>query len=131
MAAICKPAYETGGDYYDFIQLDDHRIAVAIGDVSGKGIQAAFYMTFTKGILHTLCRETESPAEVLKKANRLFYENARRGTFISLIYGIVDLRKKTFRFARAGHNPILHYAAQSQTMDLLQPSGIGLGLTIN
>ncbi|MFH5883394.1 PP2C family protein-serine/threonine phosphatase [Halalkalibaculum sp. DA3122] len=131
LAAICKPAYETGGDYYDFIQLDDHRLGVAIGDVSGKGIQAAFYMTFTKGILHTLCRETESPAEVLKKANKLFYDNARRGTFISLIYGIVDTRQKTFSFARAGHNPILHYAAEKKTINLLQPSGLGLGLTIS
>lgn len=131
LAAVCKPAYETGGDYYDFIQLDDHRLGVAIGDVSGKGIQAAFYMTFTKGILHTLCRETESPAEVLKKANKLFYENARRGTFISLIYGIVDTREKTFRFARAGHNPILHFSAEKESLNLLQPSGLGLGLTIS
>ena len=46
LAAICKPAYETGGDYYDFIPLDKNRVAVTIGDVSGKGIQAAFYMTF-------------------------------------------------------------------------------------
>lgn len=131
LAAVCKPAYETGGDYYDFIQLDDHRIAVAIGDVSGKGIQAAFYMTFTKGILHSLCRETESPAELLKKANRLFYENARRGTFISLIYGIVDIRNNIFKFARAGHNPILHVRGDSSDMELLQPDGLGLGLTID
>lgn len=130
LAAICKPAYETGGDYYDFIQLDDHRVAVAIGDVSGKGIQAAFYMTFTKGILHSLCREIESPAELLKKANRLFYENAQRGTFISLVYGIVDVKEKTFRFARAGHNPVLHINGKTSDMKLLQPNGLGLGLTI-
>ncbi|MDX1638907.1 MAG: PP2C family protein-serine/threonine phosphatase [Balneolaceae bacterium] len=131
LAAICKPAYETGGDYYDFIPLDNHRLGVAIGDVSGKGIQAAFYMTFTKGVLHTLCRETESPAEVLKKANRLFYENAQRGTFISLIYGIVDTRRMTFSFARAGHNPILHYSAAQNSLSELQPNGLGLGLTIS
>ncbi len=131
LAAICKPAYETGGDYYDFIQLDDHRLGVAIGDVSGKGIQAAFYMTFTKGILHTLCQEHESPAQVLKKANKLFYQNAQRGTFISLIYGIVDTREKTFRFARAGHNPLFYYSSDKDTLDLQQPSGLGLGLTIS
>jgi len=131
LAAICKPAHETGGDYYDFIQLDEHRLAVAIGDVSGKGIQAAFYMTFTKGILHSLCRETESPAELLKKANKLFYENAQRGTFISLIYGIVDTRNRTFKFARAGHNPILHVSGATSEMELLQPNGLGLGLTID
>jgi hypothetical protein len=131
IAALCQPAYETGGDYYDFIQLDDHRVALTIGDVSGKGIQAAFYMTFTKGILHSLCRETDSPAELLKKANRLFCDNARKGTFISLVYGIVDLKKKTFTFSRAGHNPILHLQAKDGKLNELQPNGLGLGLTKN
>nr|WP_286670536.1 PP2C family protein-serine/threonine phosphatase [Fodinibius salsisoli] len=129
LAGICKPAYETGGDYYDFIQLDDHRLAVAIGDVSGKGIQAAFYMTFVKGVLHSLCREIESPVELLKKANRLFCDNAPRGIFISLAYGIVDLKKKEFRFARAGHNPILRLDTHKETIEELQPGGIGIGLT--
>jgi len=129
LAAICKPAYETGGDYYDFIQLDDHRIAVTIGDVSGKGIQAAFYMTFIKGILHSLCREFDSPAEILKKVNRLFYDNAQRGTFISLVYGIIDLNKRTFCFARAGHNPILKVGGTNANVEELKPKGIGIGLS--
>lgn len=129
LAAICKPAYETGGDYYDIIRLDDNRVAVTIGDVSGKGIQAAFYMTFIKGILHSLCREIESPAEILKKTNRLFYDNAPRGTFISLVYGIVDLEKETFLFARAGHNPVLQLSSQNGNVKELRPKGIGIGLT--
>lgn len=128
LAAICKPAYETGGDYYDFVQLDDHRVAVMIGDVSGKGIQAAFYMTFVKGVIHSLCREIDSPAEVLKKTNRLFYDNAPRGTFISLVYGIIDLKEQTFHFARAGHNPILRIRSGNGSLQELQPKGIGIGL---
>lgn len=129
IAAVCQPAFETGGDYYDFIQLDDHRVAVTIGDVSGKGIQAAFYMTFTKGILHALCRETDSPGELLKKANRLFFDNAVKGTFISLIYGIIDLEEQTFVFARAGHNPILYLRGKTGEVKELQPRGLGIGLT--
>lgn len=129
LAGICKPAYETGGDYYDFVPIDDHRVAVTIGDVSGKGIQAAFYMTFVKGVIHSLCREIESPAEILKKTNRLFCDNAPRGTFISLIYGIVDLREQTFHFARAGHNPIIRITSENGQVEELQPKGIGIGLT--
>lgn len=128
LAAICKPAHETGGDYYDVIRLDDHRIAVTIGDVSGKGIQAAFYMTFIKGILHSLCREIESPAELLKKTNRIFCENAANGVFISLAYGIIDLKKKEFYFSRAGHNPILHVNTQTEKVNELRPGGLGIGL---
>lgn len=130
LAAFCKPAHETGGDYYDFIRLDDHRVALAIGDVSGKGIQAAFYMTFIKGILHSLCRETDSPAELLKKTNRLFYDNAQKGTFISLIYGILDTRRHTFTFARAGHNPVFHYDRPNDRIRDLRPAGLGIGLTL-
>ncbi len=129
LAAICKPAYETGGDYYDFIKLDENRLAVTIGDVSGKGFQAAFYMTFIKGILHSLCHEIDSPAEILKRVNRLFYNNAQRGTFISLVYGIIDLKKKTFRFARAGHNPILSIGNNKANVEELKPQGIGIGLS--
>src|SRR5699024_2659983 len=129
IAAICKPAYETGGDYYDFIQLDEKRIAVAIGDVSGKGIQAAFYMTFVKGIIHSLCSETQSPADLLAKANRLFYDSARRGTIISLVYGISHLEKRSFHFARAGHNPVLKMNGENGSVEELQPRGIGIGLT--
>lgn len=129
IAAVCKPAHETGGDYYDFIQLDEHRVAIAVGDVSGKGIQAAFYMTFVKGLLHSLCRETDSPAEVLKKTNRLFYENANKGTFISLVYGIIDMKENEFTFARAGHNPVLHVNTANDKVKELQPGGLGIGLT--
>lgn len=128
LAAICKPAYETGGDYYDVIRLDDHRVAVTIGDVSGKGIQAAFYMTFIKGILHSLCREIESPSELLKKTNRIFCDNAARGVFISLVYGIIDLNKQEFHFARAGHNPVIRVNTQTGKVEELRPGGLGIGL---
>lgn len=129
IAALCRPAYETGGDYYDVIKLSESKVAVTIGDVSGKGIPAAFYMTFTKGIIHSLCRETDSPAELLIKANRLFFQNAKRGTFISLVYGIIDLEKQTFTFARAGHNPIIKINNTSGEVQELRPIGLGLGMT--
>jgi serine phosphatase RsbU (regulator of sigma subunit) len=129
IAAVCLPANETGGDYYDIIRLDEHRLAVAIGDVSGKGIEAAFYMTLIKGMLHTLCRESSSPVEILTKINRLFYDNSAKRTFISLIFGVIDSKEQAFTLARAGHNPILHVKASTGNVDVLQPEGMGLGLT--
>lgn len=128
IAAVCKPAYETGGDYYDFIELDDDRLAVTIGDVSGKGIQAAFYMTFTKGVLHALCNDFHSTIDVLSKTNTLFRRNADKGTFISLIFGVVDLKNSMFRFSRAGHNPLLYYSSAEQKLHEYTPLGIGLGM---
>jgi sigma-B regulation protein RsbU (phosphoserine phosphatase) len=128
IAAICKPAHETGGDYYDFIELDDERLAVAIGDVSGKGIQAAFYMTFTKGVLHAICEEFKSTIEVLTKTNNLFRKNAKRGTFVSLIFGVVDLKSNIFKFSRAGHNPLLYFNSKEKKLHEYRPPGIGVGM---
>lgn len=128
LAGICIPAYETGGDYYDFISINDDKLAVAIGDVSGKGIQAAFYMTFIKGVLHALCKENESSISLLSKVNDLFLQNAPRGTFISLIFGVLNSRTGEFVFSRAGHNPLFHYHAKNKKVEEVRPDGIGIGM---
>jgi hypothetical protein len=127
IAATCIAAEVVGGDYYDLIKLDDDNLALAIGDVSGKGIQAAFFMTLTKGFLRSLCREQSSPAEVLRRMNRLFVESAPKGVFISIVYGIIDVRGREFLFARAGHNPVILRRSNGDARHL-QPSGMGIGL---
>ena len=129
IAAMCLPAQEVGGDYFDFIPLDKNRTAVVIGDVSGKGIQAGFFMTLTKGFLHAVCQNVDSPAEVLTQVNHLFCRNVPRGTFISLIYGILDKEKNTFTFARAGHDPILYRSTTQETPIFFTPKGMAIGLT--
>ena len=129
IAAMCLAAYEVGGDYYDFIDIEPGKLAVVVGDVSGKGTQAAFYMTLTKGILQTLSREGFSPAEVMCRLNALFCANVPRGTFISMIYGVFDIEARTFTFARAGHNPVILKRSPSQDPDLVQPTGLAIGLT--
>jgi sigma-B regulation protein RsbU (phosphoserine phosphatase) len=128
LASICIPAMEVGGDYYDFIELDDHRLGVVIGDVSGKGISAAFHMTLTKGFLKSQAKSGLSPREIMINLNELFYENVERGTFISMIYGIFDLQSRTFTFARAGHNPLLIQKGMDDKVEILCPKGLALGL---
>lgn len=128
LAGMCLPALEVGGDYYDFVKLSPKRLAMVVGDVSGKGIQAAFYMTLTKGFLRALCRDVESPAEVLRRLNTLFCENVTPGTFISMIYGVIDTEARTFTFARAGHNPVILKRSPSQESELIQPAGMAIGL---
>ena len=128
IAAFCEPAREVGGDYYDFFQLDDHKLGFAIGDVSGKGISAALYMTMLKGSLKSQAGETLSPASLLTKVNETFYETADRTTFVTLLYGIIDLSASTLTFARAGHNPVLIYRPSTRFIYSLQPPGLGIGL---
>jgi len=128
IAALCIPANEVGGDYYDFVKLDNNRLGVLIGDVSGKGVSAAFYMTLTKGIIKSSVQENLSPSQVLIRANQLFYENVERGIFVSLIYGVFDLEKRTFTSARAGHNPVLLMRRLQQNAVFVSPQGLALGL---
>jgi len=128
IASRCAPAREVGGDYYDFIELDKKRLAVAVGDVSGKGTQAAFYMTLTKGFLRALTKISQSPAEILSQVNKLFYENVDRGVFISLVFGIFDLERRVLRMARAGHNPLIVRKIHSKKVQLANPVGLALGL---
>ncbi|MEM9667270.1 MAG: PP2C family protein-serine/threonine phosphatase, partial [Bacteroidota bacterium] len=130
LSAMCLAAQEVGGDYYDVVELDGGRLGVVIGDVSGKGIQAAFFMTLTKGFLQTLCRTLTSPAEVLRNLNTLFFNNVPRGTFISMIYGVLDVEQGTFTFARAGHNPVIVGRGVGRPPQVLQPPGLAIGLSV-
>ena len=127
VASLCVPAMEVGGDYFDFIRLGPKKLGVVIGDVSGKGIPAAFYMTLTKGLLKSQAQLQQSPRDVLINLNSLFYEDAERGIFISMIYAIFDLEKRTLTIARAGHNPMMLWRADAQRAEEICPKGMALG----
>ncbi len=127
IVSLCQPAMEVGGDYYDFIQLDERYMSILIGDVSGKGVSAAFYMTMIKGIIKTLARKINDPAALLAEANEIFYENAPRNTFITAIYGMFDLKEETLTIASAGHNPLIVWKENKRRTELYNPRGIALG----
>ncbi|MFQ6618953.1 MAG: GAF domain-containing SpoIIE family protein phosphatase, partial [Fidelibacterota bacterium] len=126
LAATSIPAHEVGGDYYDFIKLDKDRLGIVIGDVSGKGTSAAFYMAEIKGIVQSFSRIYKSPKRIMKKVNEALFGNLDRKSFISLIYAVLDMRSKSLVFSRAGHLPLVYY--DGGEVKFLQPGGIGLGL---
>lgn len=129
LAAHCNAAFDVGGDYYDVIAIDEHRTAFVIGDVSGKGIQAAFFMTMVKGFFQSLSREVPEPGPLLARINTLFYDNATRGRFITLCYGLFDSRDNSLLYARAGHNPAIFLPHNHSNIEVLRTSGMALGLT--
>ena len=126
--AACITANEVGGDYYDFFQYDKSKLGVIIGDVSGKGAEAAFYMAEAKGVIESLGNIYSSPKELLIKANNILFNTLDNKTFISALYGIFDLRKKTFTFSRAGHCPLLYWSKTDNEVYLIEPPGLALGL---
>jgi sigma-B regulation protein RsbU (phosphoserine phosphatase) len=128
IAGTCIPALEVGGDYYDYVIHDDGRLGITIGDVSGKGVPAAIYMTLTKGILQSHAEDNVSPRNVLVKVNSLMYRSIERNSFVSMFYAILDMKRRTMRFARAGQCPmiLMHRAGGESAM--ISPRGMALGL---
>lgn len=124
----CLPAQETGGDYFDFIDLGPSRLGIVIGDVSGKGVPAAIYMTLTKGMVQSHSESFLSPREVMMKVNRLLYQTIDGASFVSLFYAILDHSKRTVIYSRAGHNPAIWFKESGGNCQYLEPDGIALGL---
>ncbi len=128
ISSLSIPAREAGGDYYDYVKLSDNKLGIAIGDVSGKGVGAAIYMTLTKGILQAHAEENVSPKIVLGKVNRLLYKTIEKNSFVSMFYAILDTNNHSLLYSRAGHNPGIFCSFESQQSKLLKSKGIALGL---
>jgi sigma-B regulation protein RsbU (phosphoserine phosphatase) len=125
--AISTPAFEVGGDYYDFMELGDGRIGIVVGDVSGKGVSAAFYMSEMKGIFQALGRICSSPKEFMVRANEALAGSIDKHSFVSLIYAILDPVSGRLTVARAGHCPMLHVSGEN--VAYVRPNGLGMGLS--
>ncbi|MGE5353075.1 MAG: SpoIIE family protein phosphatase [Acidobacteriota bacterium] len=126
VSALFVPAFEVGGDYYDFFRLTGDRLGFVIADVSGKGIPAAFIMAEVKGIFESLSRMIDSPKEVLLKANQVLRHSLDKKSFVTVIYGVLDIKTGTVFFSRAGHSPVL--LVREGRIEELKPCGMGLGL---
>ncbi|MCC7385488.1 MAG: SpoIIE family protein phosphatase [Deltaproteobacteria bacterium] len=101
------PAYEVGGDFYDFIRLPSDRIGIVVGDVSGKGISAALYMArLTRDLRYFALAETD-PGRVLSWMNRSVNEGGHDDIFVTMIYVVLDVASGSLSFANAGHMPPL------------------------
>lgn len=131
IAGFCEPAREVGGDYYDVLPLGPGRVGVLVADVAGKGASAALYMAELKGLMLALSARHTSPRELLIEADRALARQLDGRSFVTMIYGILDVTARTFTYARAGHCPLLHMpgpGAASRRARLLAPEGMVLGI---
>lgn len=133
MTAHCSPAREVGGDYYDFLPIDEHRIGILIADVSGKGTSAALYMAELKGLVLSLSQIHRSPRDLMIAANRIIADNLDNRSFITMTYVVADLQQRTMTYARAGHTPLIHLPARADVRRarILAPDGMVLGLKLD
>ena len=146
VTALCVPAREVGGDYYDFLPLDDHSVGVIIADVSGKGTSAALYMAELKGLVLSLSEIHRSPRDLLIAANRIIAKHLDARSFITMTYAVIDMRARTMTYARAGHTPLIYVpgvvpvgaaagaptgSVQARRAKILIPDGMVLGLKLD
>ncbi len=127
VSGLSIPVGAVGGDWYDFIPMDQGRWGLVLADVSGKGTAAALLMSATRGMLRSLVEANCSPGEVLTKLNRLLVEDFPAGRFVTMVYAVLDPAGRTLTFANAGHlPPLLITGASAQFLDVER--GIPLGL---
>ncbi len=134
LTAHCEPAREVGGDYYDFLPIDEHTLGILIADVSGKGTSAALYMAELKGIVLSLSQRHRSPRDLLIEADRIISKHLDSRSFITVTYLVVDLRAGTLRYSRAGHCPMVYVPgpyADLRPPQLMTPDGMVLGLQLD
>ena len=121
-----QPAREVGGDFYDFIYLDDDRVGFIIGDVTDKGVPAALVMATTRTLLRAAAERLESPGKVLERVNDLLYPDIPARMFVTCLYAILDLNSGCLQYANAGHD--LPYLRREDGAEELRATGMPLGL---
>ncbi|AHJ99087.1 PP2C family protein-serine/threonine phosphatase [Hymenobacter swuensis] len=131
-------ATEVGGDFYDFLHLPGRRLAVLIGDVSGKGVTAAFHVAQMKGIFHALMQENPLarnerekfpvPSKFMAQANTALARCLEKAAFITASLYIIDYEHGGFVFARAGHCHTLYYHSIKEEVSYFRTAGLGLGI---
>ncbi len=119
---------EVGGDFYDVVPMSDGVVGVVLGDVSGKGLDAAVYTALTKYTLRSYALEDPDPGHVLRRLNRAFYLQSREETFTTLFFAVIDLRSGKLTYASAGHEPALLYRPDLGTTEWLHATGAAAGV---
>ncbi len=127
IAASSLPARSVGGDLYDVAELEG-KIAMVIGDVSGKGVPAALYMVRAVSEYRFLVPRMDEPAVLLTELNKLLAKNSPFGMFLTFFYACLDKDKKILRYASAGHHPMLRRRASGAVDSIPNPGGPPLGL---
>lgn len=126
--ASIEPAREVGGDFYDVIYLEDGRVGMVIGDVSGKGVPASLHMAITKSLIEATARHgTLSPNEVLERVNQELARNNEQMVFITVFLAILDPATGILTYSNAGHNPPL-MLREGGRVELVSGRGVALGV---
>ena len=129
VAAYYQPAREVGGDFYDFMTLEDGRLGLVVGDVTDKGVPAALVMATTRTMLRAAAQRLLSPGEVLQRVNDVLVQDIPPNMFVTCLYAILDPASGRLVYANAGHDlPYRRRAGRAEGAEELRARGMPLGL---
>src|ERR687894_105323 len=128
LAAYYQPAREVGGDFYDFLELDDDHLGLIVGDVTDKGVPAALVMATTRTMLRASAQRLDSPGEGLKRVNDVIVRDIPPNMFITCLYAILDPATGLLRYANAGHDLPYRRRTAGGGAEELRATGMPLGL---
>jgi serine phosphatase RsbU (regulator of sigma subunit) len=127
VASVSLPATEVGGDYYDYFTVSDDEQAIVVGDVAGHGVASGLVLSGVRSCLHLLSDQMRSPASVIDRLHATLRHTTARRMFMTMGFLIIDCEARSASFACAGHPPMLHWHAASQTVDEVGRGALPLG----
>lgn len=126
--ATMKPAKDVGGDFYDFFRVDENHIGFVMADVSGKGVPAALFMTMSHTLLRFTGTKTTNPVATVADSNNMLARESFDSMFVTLFYGVLDVRTGEVRYVNAGHNPPYLLKADGTVSVLPKSNNICMGV---
>jgi serine phosphatase RsbU (regulator of sigma subunit)/anti-sigma regulatory factor (Ser/Thr protein kinase) len=130
VASMYRSAKEVGGDYFDFMLVNDNMLGITVADVSGKGVPGSLVMTMIRTALRLEARGNRSAIDVLDKVNAFVTPDMKKGMFVTMFYIILDSRQRIINFGSAGHNPMILYREETDRIYYLKPRGFPLGIDL-
>jgi anti-anti-sigma factor len=130
IASLYRAAKEVGGDYYDFVSVDEDTLGVVVADVSGKGVPGSLVMTMIRTALRMEARGSHSAADVMSRMNDFVTEDMKKGMFVTIFYVILDSKNRVISYASAGHNPMVLFRAETDETFFLNPRGFPVGISL-
>jgi anti-anti-sigma factor len=130
IAPLYQAAAEVGGDYYDFVEVDEDTIGVVVADVSGKGVPGSLVMTMIRTALRMEARGNKNASDVMSKMNAFVTDDMKKGMFVTMFYVILDSKNRIISYASAGHNPMILYRHGTNETFFLNPKGFPVGISL-
>ena len=128
IAYMTQAAKEVGGDYFDFIPIDENRIGIVVADVSGKGVPGALIMTMVRSIMRSIAPGHLSSRSVICELNKQISKDLKPDMFITMLYMILDKHNQILTLVRAGHDPLIHYHAEQKKIEFVKGKGMAIGI---